>query len=77
MPEPILVIEMDTTVELPAKPDSGSAGSSSCVQQVSAPIGVRRTSVVLAESSNFATGATCVRPCLGPCRGPERRTSTG
>ena len=31
VPEPILVIEMDTTVELPAKPDSGSAGSSSCV----------------------------------------------
>ena len=31
VPEPILVIEMDTTVELPAKPDPGSAGSSSCV----------------------------------------------
>ena len=31
VPEAILVIEMDTTVELPAKPDSGSAGSSSCV----------------------------------------------
>ena len=31
VPEPILVIEMDTTVKLPAKPDPGSAGSSSCV----------------------------------------------
>ena len=73
--ERFLVTEVDSTVELPSEPDSGSAGSSSCVRHVSAPIGVRRTSVVLAESSNFLCGTLCVRSILGPCRPPEERTS--
>ena len=32
VPELILVIQVDSTVELPSKPDSGSAGSSSRVR---------------------------------------------
>ena len=69
-----LVTEVNSTVELPSEPDPGSAGSSSCVRHVSAPICVRRTSVVLADSSNFLCGTLCVRSILGPCRPPEERT---
>ena len=60
-------------MELPSEPDPGSAGSSSCVQIISTPTSVRGTSVVLAESSNFATGSPHVRRNLGPLQAPEER----
>ena len=54
MPEPILVIEMDTTVELPAKPDSGSAGSSSRVSSASGHHGTSTGLVALLQSFNIS-----------------------
>ena len=60
--EVFMVVGVDSTMELPSEPDSGSASSSSCVQLVSAPITVSGTFVELAESSNFVTGTSCVRP---------------
>ena len=52
-------------VELPSEPDSGSAGSSSCVSICSRYISVRSTLVVLAASSNFNTVTPCGRAILG------------
>ena len=70
VPELILVIQVDSTVELPSKPDSGSADSSSCVRIASRHCGASTGLVALLEISNFAAGSSCVRPILGPCRGP-------
>ena len=53
MSDRMLVVKVDSTVELPSEPDSGSAGSFSCVSNFSRYMSVRSTFVVLTESSNF------------------------
>ena len=69
VPEPILVIEMDTTVELPAKPDSGSAGSSKATER-EPPAEPR------ASSPAGGTEPTRVNPRGGP-RKPDPPRSQG
>ena len=49
----MVVVKVDSTVELPLEPDPGSAGSSSCVSIFSRYMSVRSTFVVLSESSSF------------------------
>ena len=71
--ELILVIQVDSTVELPSKPDSGSAGSSSRVSIASRHCGASTGRVALLEISNFARLTACVRAILGPWRAPEER----
>ena len=55
MSDRMLVVKVDSTVELPSEPDPGSAGSSSCVSNFSRYMSVRSTFVVLTESCNFKT----------------------
>ena len=62
-----------STVELPSKPDSGSAGSSSRVSFASRHCGASTGLVALLEISNFARLTACVRAILGPWRAPEER----
>ena len=64
MADRMLVVQVDSTVELPSEPDPGSAGSSSCVSNFSRYMSVRSTFVVLTEISNFHT-ATPPGPSLG------------
>ena len=66
VPELILAIQVDSTVELPSKPDPGSAGSSSRVRIASRHCGASTGLVALLEISNFARLTACVRPILGP-----------
>ena len=73
VPELILVIQVDSTVELPSKPDSGSAGSSSRATTTTSPMGACIEIVELEESSNFNSWALCVRSILAPWRAPEER----
>ena len=58
------------TAELPAEPESGSAGSSSCATTTTSPMGACIEVVELEENSNFNSWALCVRAILGPWRAP-------
>ena len=53
MSDRMLVVRVDSTVELPSEPDPGFAGSSSCVSNTSEHTGVCIEVGVLTESSNF------------------------
>ena len=55
----MLVVQVDSTVELPSEPDSGFAGSSSCVSNTSKHTGVCIEVGVLTEISNFNTATPC------------------
>ena len=72
MSDRMLVVKVDSTVELPSEPDPGSAGSSSCVSNFSRYMSVRSTFVVLTESSNFNTTTP-----PGPSTCEELRGSEG
>ena len=75
LPERFLVVEVDSTEELPSEPDPGSAGSSLAFGMSRHPSpSAGHLFAELAESYNFAAGSPCVRSILGPCRGPGRRT---
>ena len=68
----ILVIQVDSTVELPSKPDSGSAGSSSRVSIASRHCGASTGLVAILESSNISRLTTYGRALLrSPCSPEE------
>ena len=66
MADRMLVVKMDSTVELPSEPDPGSASSSSCVSNTWEHAGVCSAFAVLAESSKFNTTTPGLRPKLCP-----------
>ena len=59
MADRMLVVQMDSTVELPSEPDSGFPGSSSCVSNTSEQTGVCIEVGVLIEISNFIRRTIC------------------
>ena len=62
----MLLVRVDSTVELPSEPDPGFAGSSSCVSRTWEHAGVCSTFVVLAEISKFNTTTPGLRRKLCP-----------
>ena len=59
MADRMLVVKVDSTVELPSEPDSGFAGSSSCVSNTSEHTPVCIEVGVLTEISNFIRRTPC------------------
>ena len=66
-PQSGVVVKVDSSAELPSEPDSGFAGSSSCVTISSVTVGASSKDGKLEGISKFHRLTPCDRAILGPC----------